>query len=307
MKIQFSLQRLKQIIALVILIASGAAVGCSPVVDAQLSTATIAMPTNTIAAATPLPTATIRPTLPPTATPTTVPTYTPTPQPTITPTPTVTPTATPVPLCSQRILATDDLLSIVTITYGLSRDYEPRDIVKVEGSLPFAVTLGYPTQIREVALQPLIDMIEAMQADGLQPQLISGYRSYASQALAYQKWNEKYPDTASSLSARPGFSEHQLGTTVDFGSPELASLVGEEFEFHTNFYQTSEGQWLAENAYRYGWTLSYPRDALALTGFYYEPWHYRYVGTELATLLHEQALTLTAYLLDTQPIPCIPD
>jgi D-alanyl-D-alanine carboxypeptidase len=150
-------------------------------------------------------------------------------------------------------------------------------------------------------------MIGDMLEEGLRPHIISGYRSYSSQAIAWNKWLEKNPDTASIVSAPPGHSEHQLGTTVDFGSPELADIVGdEEIEFHTYFYQTSEGKWLQEHAHEYGFTLSYSREAFEITGLYYEPWHFRYIGRELATELKDNNSTLVEYLLEKEPIPCIP-
>jgi len=201
----------------------------------------------------------------------------------------------------------DDLFTIVTQTYGLSRDYAPQDLVLLTDYLPVEVTLGYPTELRQVALDPLMQMIAAMQDAGLQPWILSGYRSYAAQAISWEKWNREEPERAAILSARPGHSEHQLGTTIDFGSPELAEITGiENIEFHTYFYQTSEGIWLAENAYRYGFSLSYPRESQELTGFFYEPWHYRYVGEEMATFLHDSGMYLTEYQLQNQPEPCIP-
>ncbi|MCB8962977.1 MAG: M15 family metallopeptidase [Ardenticatenales bacterium] len=242
---------------------------------------------------------------PPTLTP--LPTATASPTATATATPTVTPTPTPIGPCSARVPA-DDLLTIVTLTYGLNRTYEPADLVSINPVFSDTITLGYPTSVREPVLAPLQAMIAAMEAAGLQPLIISGYRSYASQAIAYQKWLTNNPETASILSAPPGFSEHQLGTTIDFSSPELPGIVGEpEIQFHTYFYQTSEGIWLAANAHQYGFTLSYPREAFALTGFYYEPWHFRYVGIELATMLYENGTFLTDYLLSQYPAPCIPD
>ncbi|MCA9980343.1 MAG: M15 family metallopeptidase, partial [Anaerolineales bacterium] len=165
-------------------------------------------------------------------------------------------------------------------------------------------------QIRAIALEPLTQLIADMQAAGLQPQIISGYRSYYSQNIAFQKWVEKEPERATQLSARPGHSEHQLGTTVDFGSPVLYQYVegaDEKIEFHTYFFKTPEGIWLLENAHTYGFTLSYPREAQEITGFYYEPWHYRYVGVEMATFLKENGLSLTAFQLQSQPPPCIPE
>lgn len=245
------------------------------------------------------------PTPPPTLTPTA--TVTPVPEPTATPTPT--PSATPdrTIACSQRI-PDDGLLTVVTLTYGLSRDYVPRGLVPLDGYLPKEVTLGYPTELRRIVINPLVAMITDMQAAGLKPFVISGYRSYSAQAIAREKWLEKEPERVNVLSAPPGFSEHQLGTVVDFGSPELPEIVGQEdVEFHTYFYKTSEGLWLKDNAHRYGFTLSYPFEAMETTGFFYEPWHYRYVGVEMATHLHEQGLSLTEHQLASEPPPCIPE
>lgn len=296
-------------------------VGCAPdspvagenglevAVVAELPTAvSTALPTLTPTATStpsPMPTATATPTpLPPPNTPTAVPTAT------ATPTETPTPTATAVPSCTQRDVNPDDLFAVVTFQYGLGRDYAPTDLVSINDHFPPAVTKGFPNEIRAIVLEPLQELIAAMQAAGLQPQIISGYRSYYSQNIAYQKWAEREPERVGMLSARPGHSEHQLGTTVDFGSPVLYQYVegaDENIEFHTYFFKTPEGTWLIENAHQYGFTLSYPREAQEITGFYYEPWHYRYVGVEMATFLKENNLSLTAFQLQSQPPPCIPE
>lgn len=291
--------------------------GCqpSPTAGEKSPTAADAM-VNPITAATPRVTARVnqegneRASPPPS--PTTIPTATSTPTPRATATPTVTATALPtatataVGPCDQRI-PEDNLLTILTLEYGVSRDYVPKDLVPLAGHLPSSVTLGYPTEIRQVVLDPLIQMIDEMHAVGLEPTIISGYRSYPAQSIAWSNWLKKEPDRAVILSAPPGHSEHQLGTTLDFGSPELPEIVGvEDIEFHTYFYMTSESIWLADNAHNYGFTLSFPRKAFELTGFYYEPWHYRYVGVELATYLKNEGSFLTQYQLETQPVPCIP-
>ena len=235
------------------------------------------------------------------------PTATPTPTLTLTPTSTVTPSPTPIGLCHDRI-PPDDLLTIVTLTYNLGRRYQPADLVPLADYFPVNITLGYPSELRQIAVAPLVQLIADMHEAGLQPTIISGYRSYDSQVIARDKWSKLEPENVNYLSAPPGYSEHQLGTVVDFGSPELPEVVGRpDVEFHTYFYKTSEGQWLLEHAHEYGFSLSYPRDAFDLTGFFYEPWHYRYIGVELATQLHEQGLSLTAYQLANMPIPCIPD
>ncbi len=217
-------------------------------------------------------------------------------------------TATTVPLvpCDERMPG-GDLHAIVSTTYGISGDYVPEDLVLLTEHLPYSVSVGYPSEVRQVVLQPLVEMTNDMIAAGLQPQVLSGYRSFAAQAIAWDKWNRLYPERAHIISARPGYSEHQLGTVVDFGSPELPGLVGQPgIQFHTDFIKTSEGAWLAENAHKYGFTLSFTLQAFETTGFYYEPWHYRYVGKSMAAQLYEQQLTLTEYRLAHEPPPCIP-
>lgn len=227
-------------------------------------------------------------------------------EPTSTATATPSPTATPVGLCGQRNPTDADLGLAVTQDFGISRDFEPPDLVPLADYLPMSVTLGYPSEIREVAVEPLLQMILTMQAEGLEPWILSGYRSYAAQAIAWDKWYTKYPDRAYQLSAPPGHSEHQLGTAVDFGTPELAEIVGPDFEFHTYFYKTGVGQWLADHAHEYGFTLSFPVDGLETTGFYYEPWHYRYVGVELATAIKTAETSLIKFQLETHGDPCVP-
>ena len=216
------------------------------------------------------------------------------------------PTPLPPVACDER-MPDSDLFTVVTKEYGLSKDYAPDDLVPLADHLPYGVTVGYPTEISEVMLQALVEMIDDMIAEDLQPWVLSGYRSYAAQAYSWDKWNRLYPETAAIVSALPGHSEHQLGTVIDFGSPELPGVVGQPgIEFHTYFYKTSEGQWLADNAYKYGFTLSFTEQAFDITGFYFEPWHYRYVGETMAAQLREQNLTLTEYKLLNEPLPCTP-
>ena len=271
-----------------------------PATTAAVPAATAAVPdAATGAAAAPMAKAPAAAKVP--ATPTPLPTAAPT------PTPTATPTATPVGACAARVPSDDDLLVIVTLKHPISREYAPSDLVMLSDYLPQRITQGFPTELRAVAVEPLVRMIAAMEAAGLRPQVLSGYRSYAAQAIAWRKWNEQYPEHAHIISAPPGYSEHQLGTAVDFGSPELAGIVGEEeIEFHTYFYKTSEGKWLRENTHAFGFTLSYPLEAFEITGFYYEPWHFRYVGVATATMLYEQQVSLIEYQLAQTPLPCLP-
>ena len=265
-------------------------------------------PTNTVA---PSPSATQ--TEEPTATTTSTPAWTATA--TLTPTATVEPTATfwptvtrqvlpesvsaGLPPCQTRIVDTE-LLAVVTQQFSLPETYAPPDLVPLSDYFDDSITLGQDLYARQVIIEPLQRIIEAMHGAGLRPSIISAYRSYGEQSLAWKWWSSQYPGRVAILSARPGYSEHQLGTTVDFGSPAIDHL------FHVDFANTAEGVWLTNNAHLYGFTLSYPANTYEITGIKYEPWHFRYVGVNLATQLFNSGQLLTSWQLENLPPPCIP-
>ncbi len=254
---------------------------------------------------------------PPTAT--ILPTVTVTVVPTVQPSPTASPvpSATPFPLpdtdpnivaCAERKPAVDDLYVVVTNGFGLSPDYVPADLVRLDKYLPYTVVYSEQVKVRQIAVDGLVKMIKSMQAAGLKPVVRSGYRGYYDQAAAYAKWEQQNPGRVGYISALPGHSEHQLGLAVDFSSPELAGIVGDPtIEYHSDFDRTSEGIWLAEHAQEYGFALSYPPDAHVWTGLIYEPWHYRYVGVDMATYLYASSQFLTQFLMQARPgLPCMP-
>jgi zinc D-Ala-D-Ala carboxypeptidase len=146
--------------------------------------------------------------------------------------------------------------------------------------------------------QALLDMLDAMNQAGLSIWVMSGYRSYGEQELAYEKWEKLYPDRVADISAVPGHSEHQLGLAIDFSTPYMDDLYNDYF--HVNFYTTPEGQWLSKQAQYYGFTLSYPEWGTQITGYAWEPWHYRYVGI-LAQELFKRNITLTQYIQECSP------
>ena len=206
--------------------------------------------------------------------------------------------------CTERT-NTDDLTIYVDKQYYISANYVPPDLVNLANFVPAHLILGEHMMRHEAAVA-LGEMVNEMVAQDLQPIILSAYRDYNLQAASYAKWQREQPARADVISARPGSSEHQLGTTVDFGSPELRYLVGPNFQFHQQFANTSEGKWLAENAHRYGFTLSYPQGSFAITGYEYEPWHFRYIGIENATNLYEADTLLLAWQAENLPPPCIP-
>ena len=120
---------------------------------------------------------------------------------------------------------------------------------------------------------------------------VSTYRNYNYQEKLYNNYVKDkgfyYADIAS---ARPGHSEHQTGLSVD---------VADESLDYDNFEKTKEFYWMKNNAHKYGFILRYPKANFHITGFKYEPWHYRYVGTDIATYIYENNITLEEYKKNT--------
>ncbi len=118
-------------------------------------------------------------------------------------------------------------------------------------------------------------MKNAASAQGLSLWIASGYRSYTYQNGLYQSYvNRNGKAAADTFSARPGHSEHQTGYAFDLNTVSEA------------FANTKEGKWVNENASKYGFILRYPKGKDGETGYKYEPWHFRYVGTDLAEKLY---------------------
>jgi LAS superfamily LD-carboxypeptidase LdcB len=121
------------------------------------------------------------------------------------------------------------------------------------------------------------EMIDATNDEGLGLLITSAYRSFGTQASLKAAYKVTYGTSAANrFSADQGYSEHQLGTTVDFTTAKTGDLSG-------SFDKTPEFAWLNTNAYRNGFVLSYPQTNKY---YIYEPWHWRYVGIDLATKLH---------------------
>ncbi|HLE59112.1 MAG TPA: M15 family metallopeptidase [Candidatus Limnocylindria bacterium] len=173
----------------------------------------------------------------------------------------------------------------------VGEDYVPPDLVPVtEAGIAGG---GY---IREVAIDDLGAMASAAAEAGTPIAVNSPYRSYAEQVASFNGWVDLDGyDDAITYSQRPGHSEHQLGLTIDFMTAGGGSAL------QGDWATTPSGAWMAENAWKYGWLMSYPKgEGGALfsdaTCFHYEPWHYRYLGRELAALVHDSGLTIREYL-----------
>ncbi|MDQ5957914.1 MAG: VanY protein [Patescibacteria group bacterium] len=124
----------------------------------------------------------------------------------------------------------------------------------------------------------LLDMVDDAKDDGVDIKLVSAYRSFGAQSSLKNSYAVTYgAGTANQFSADQGYSEHQLGTTIDFTTSEISAIF-------TGFEQTKAYKWLAENGYKYGFIMSYPKGN---TYYQYEPWHWRFVGKDLARDLHK--------------------
>ncbi len=158
-----------------------------------------------------------------------------------------------------------------------------RGILVVNKSLPLPASYG--SGLTGELRSGFSKMRAAAARDGVDLRIISGFRSYASQQAVYASKIRQYGFAKAQLrSARPGHSEHQTGLAIDVNSISQA------------WGKTKAGRWVAKNAHRYGFIVRYPEGKTSVTGFAYEPWHLRYVGTDVATHLRKKNLTLDEYL-----------
>lgn len=183
----------------------------------------------------------------------------------------------------------DYLGILVNRSHRLSPEDVPQDLIPVH--VPFAyVGNDMRNYMREPAAIALEAMFSAASNDGLNLAAVSGYRSYDRQKNIYEQNIAVRGEAETNLySAPPGASEHQTGLAMDISTPSIASSLTTEFE------NTPEGMWLRENAPNYGFILRYPAGKEHITGYAYEPWHFRYVGIPLAMYLKNQGLTLEEY------------
>lgn len=168
----------------------------------------------------------------------------------------------------QQVLAedADNLLTLVDKQHYLAADFVPADIVALKAN-DFYLLNRNDLSLRVPVEKSLREMGSAAKADGINLVVSSTYRSYDYQKNLYERnVRQLGKEVADRESAPPGASQHQLGVAVDFGS------------ITDDFAQTKQGRWLASNAGKYGWSLSFPDGYEDVTGYRWECWHYRYIG-----------------------------
>ena len=164
----------------------------------------------------------------------------------------------------------------------LTSDYIPNDLENI--SLEYSCE---NKQLRYEAKNAFEKMAKRAKEDGYNIIAVSTYRSYEYQEKLYNNYvKDKGKYYADLASARAGHSEHQTGLAVDVANTSLD---------YDNFEQTKEFNWMINNSYKYGFILRYPKAKFHITGFKYEPWHYRYVGIDIATYIYKNNITLEEY------------
>jgi len=195
-----------------------------------------------------------------------------------------TPTPTPTPTFNKSAYSIDDPNSLWVVVNKL-RPLNPINYAPPLVNVTIAHVYGY--QMQAPAAAALAQMTAALAAAGAgQIEAQSAYRSYSAQAADHAALVARDGlAVADNESARAGYSEHQTGLAVD-----LAPVPADGCNLEICFGTTPQGKWLAANCWQYGFLLRYPADKVAITGYQYEPWHFRYIGVPLATELHNEGV-----------------
>ncbi len=182
---------------------------------------------------------------------------------------------------------TNENLSPVSKNHVLPSTYIPKNLVNLQGM----VKTTAPSCLEKESAKMLQEMFDTAKEDDIVLAVTSAFRRYEIQEIINRMHVQRVGPVAYDFSAKPGRSEHQLGTTVD--------LTGASLGFRpttTSFADSIEKEWLVENAHKFGFVMSYPQDSKDITGYIYEPWHWRYVGIDHAKKIKDDDLILIQYL-----------
>lgn len=190
--------------------------------------------------------------------------------------------------------AGDGRWTVLDLVHALPAQWEPDDLVSLREA-------GFDDDrsIRSAVVPDLRALVAAAASEGVYFEVQSAYRSYAYQEATFARWVDLQGfETAVATSARPGHSEHQLGTAVDLrtaGGPAPWDLA--------DWSATREGAWMARNGPSFGFVMSYPSGASHVTCYDFEPWHWRWVGRDMATAVVASGSTLREYLWTVRHAP----
>lgn len=183
-----------------------------------------------------------------------------------------------------------NVLALVNKQYALPSDYNPSDLVRPNVPFSFGAEVIEKSLMRQEAATALEAMFTAASSQGIELFAVSGYRSYSRQQVLFEAEVAKVgEEQAAQVVAVPGNSEHQSGLAMDISAKSANLGLTEAFG------NTNEGKWLAANAHKYGFILRYPLGKESITGYQFEPWHFRYVGVKAAEIIFTKQLTLEEY------------
>lgn len=182
---------------------------------------------------------------------------------------------------------TDDTLGkfvILNKHYYSDENYKGLNLIDVDSEYNLYNT---SFKLSKECYEAFLKMYNDAKEEGYAFKINSAYRSYETQIKIYQGWvNKDGVKLADTYSARAGFSEHQTGYAFDV----------RDYPFTNDDYsKTKSFTWVSENAYKYGFIIRFPKDKEYITGYQYEPWHYRYCGIECATYIHDNNITFEEY------------
>jgi zinc D-Ala-D-Ala carboxypeptidase len=175
---------------------------------------------------------------------------------------------------------------VVDTSRALPDTFAPTDLVSVRQA-------GFASQdlVRQFVIADLAALRQAAEAAGAPIVVVSAYRSFSYQQSLFDERVAQFGEAEAALrTARPGHSEHQLGTAIDVLTPAGGELT-------LDFAATAQGQWVAAHAHEFGFVLSYPADSRDRTCYEYEPWHLRYVGRDVAADIHDAGVTPREWML----------
>lgn len=170
--------------------------------------------------------------------------------------------------------------------YYVEKDYIPNNLVNLsEYNINYIIRENETMQASLTALENLVQMFDDAKKDQIDLYVFSGYRNYSKQEYLYYVVNQQNDN----YSAKPGHSEHHSGLAFDISTLDIGLT--------NNFKNTSAYEWLINNCFNYGFILRYPENKEDITLYKFEPWHFRYVGKEIAINIHNNNLTLEEYIL----------
>ena len=200
------------------------------------------------------------------------------------PSPTPSPTPTPTPESTIDTTTVSSIQKITNKNHPIDSDYVPADLTAVN------VNSNGTQYLRSEAASALVNMFEAARRDNINLYLVSGYRSYAQQLELYNTYVRTDGKVlADQYDAIPGACEHQLGLAVDLSDDNR------DHDIDISFETTAAYQWLLKHSYEYGYIFRFPRGKEAITGIAYNPWSFRYIGTEEAKKVYDSGLTLEEF------------